>query len=129
MAEKTEKFVLAEESASEEEEEGVFDITAWMDTQLVAETQLNDDPPEMKKTLPSSSPPKTSLPEPSTSTPDMIDELMIGPKATPSVPVPPTSDVLEELMFGSAGTSTVGTSTETKKHCKTCTCFMKKEKN
>ena len=134
MAEKAEKFVLAEESsASEEEEEGDFDITTWTNTQLVPETQqLYDDAPKITKPLPSPSPPKTSSPQPSTATPpDVIEELMTGSRSTPSVTdhVPSTLDVLEELMFGSSGTSSmVETSSlsrhqrQQKKHCKTCTC-------
>ena len=124
MAEKTEKIVLAEESASEEEEEyGDFDITSLMDTQFVPETQFYDDPPDMKKPLRLSlpSPTKTSFPEPST--PDIIDELMAGPKSIPSVRVPPSFDVIEELMSIPVRTSTARTT----KHCKTCTCFMNEE--
>ena len=115
------KIALTEDSSTSEEEEDVIDITAWMDTQHVPETQVNGAPEKPNLS------PLTEKTESPTATPGIIEELLSGTKSTSPEQSPPI-DVLDELMFGSSEykTETSLSSPTPNKHCKTCTCFEQK---
>ena len=134
-------YELAGESASEEEEEEEkFDFLTLMDTQCVAETQLDEgalnteaDDTGTETEVDGNSDADTTFEASNNEPIDVIELLMAGPsgrsktKQKHCTTWTPSIDIIEVLMAGPSGPSKKSQETEDnktkQKHCTTCTCF------